>query len=77
MISSPVLWHIMNLNFFNFFCSEYGIYNTKFRDGTSGLPVCDILRNKHVIRKITALGDSNRVFILYSPGITLDPRSVR
>ena len=61
-----------------FFCcficfSEYGIYSTRFKTGSSGTTVCHIRKRGHQVDKIRRIGTSNAVFIVYSPGITLEP----
>ena len=56
-----------------FGCSEYGIYSTRFGQASSGGTNCGIRKRRHRVLPIGTIGDSNKVFTLFSPGISIDP----
>ena len=57
-----------------FLLSQFGVYSTRFRQGSAGFPKCDIRRQGHEIRNISIIGNENKVRIIYSPGFTLEPQ---
>jgi hypothetical protein len=49
-------------------CSEFGVYETRYRQDNNGLPFCQILSRDQQVNPIQVIGSANQVYTFSSQG---------
>lgn len=53
--------------------NEFGVYQTRYRNGPDGFPRCQILARNHEVHPVQVIGSTNQVITIFSPGAVDNP----